>query len=52
MTALLAVVLIGTPAAPAPLTTDKFSDMTLYAHGFAQGFAAGREEKRPVNIFT
>ena len=56
MTALVAAVLVGTPAAPAPLTAEGFfhaaPNIALYFHGYAAGFAAGRDGKLPVKIFT
>ena len=59
MTALVAAVLIGTPAAPAappPPTGSVFVytvlDFALYSGGYADGFAAGRAGKLPIPIFT
>jgi hypothetical protein len=52
-----AVALAGTPAAnPAPPTGNPLVhsvlDNTLYLGGYAEGFAAGRDGKLPVAIFT
>ena len=55
MTALVAALLVGT-AAPAPLTPERFfhtaPHIALYFHGYAAGFAAGREGKLPVKVYT
>jgi hypothetical protein len=57
MTALVAVVLAGAPAAtPAPPTGNPLVhsvlDTTLYFGGYAEGFAAGRDGKLPIPVYT
>ena len=57
MTALVAAVLISTPAAlPAPATGDRFFhsvlDFTFFFGGYADGFAAGRDGKLPGKVYT
>jgi hypothetical protein len=56
MTALVAALLVGTAAAPAPPTAERFfhtaPHIALYFGGYAEGFAAGREGKLPVKVYT
>jgi hypothetical protein len=59
MTALVAAILISTPAAPAappPPTGSVFVytvlDITFYSGGYADGFTAGRAGKLPIPVFT
>jgi hypothetical protein len=59
MTALVAAVLLSTPAAPAAPPSPTGSplvrtvlDVTRYAGGYAGGFEAGRNGKLPIPVYT
>jgi hypothetical protein len=58
MTALVAAVLLSTPAAPAAPPTGgnplipPVLEVTFYFGGYAEGFDAGRNGKLPIPVFT